>query len=496
MSKNKSFLKYLKNISDLINSLLEKNLNKLNFKNLSFLFKNNKIILTFVALFIIFISYLLLPTFYKQNDISNLLKKDLRNKFDLNFKFSQNIKYNFFPKPHFKITNSTISDGQSEISKIDELKIFVSLNNFFSYKNIEVKDLIFEKANFNLNKKNYNFFINLLNKNFNDKNLIIKNSNIFYKNLEDEVLFINKILRMKYYYDQKEFKNISYLDSEIFNTPFSMETFFDKDKNKVFSQINLKLMKFKIDNELMLGNEKKTGKSEFIFNKLKQVAEYQIDKNSFNFQIYDKADDKNINYIGQFNLKPFYASLEGDLDKVNLDYLFGSNAIIAELLKTEIFNHKNIDFKLNIRAENVMNNINFKNINLISKIQDGLIDADSTKFEWRDFADFEFLQSLIFVKNGELVLDGKLKININDYNKVYTYLLTPKNYRNEINQIDLNFTYNFDQKIAELKDIKIDNKINENVNKILNNVFLKKDDLQNKIYFKNLLNEAIKSYAG
>ena len=38
--------------------------------------------------------------------------------------------------------------------------------------------------------------------------------------------------------------------------------------------------------------------------------------------------------------------------------------------------------------------------------------------------------------------------------------------------------------------------INNNVNKILSNVILKKDDLQNKIYFKNLLNQAIKSYAG
>jgi len=93
-------------------------------------------------------------------------------------------------------------------------------------------------------------------------------------------------------------------------------------------------------------------------------------------------------------------------------------------------------------------------------------------------------------------LDGKLKINIKDYNELYKFLLTPKNYRNKITQIDLNFTYNFDQKIAEFKDIKIDNKINQEVNKILNNVFFKKDDLQNKIYFKNLLNEAIKSYAG
>ena len=95
-----------------------------------------------------------------------------------------------------------------------------------------------------------------------------------------------------------------------------------------------------------------------------------------------------------------------------------------------------------------------------------------------------------------MVLDGKINITIKDYNKIYKFLLTPKNYRNQIKQLDFNFTYNFDQKIAELKDIKIDNKINKNINKILNNVILKKDNLQNKIYFKNLLNNAFKNYAG
>ena len=86
MSKTNFFVKYLKNIDNLINNLLEKNLNKLNFKNQSFLFKNNKIILTFVALFVIFISYLLLPTFYKQSDVSKVLNTELQKKLDLNFK--------------------------------------------------------------------------------------------------------------------------------------------------------------------------------------------------------------------------------------------------------------------------------------------------------------------------------------------------------------------------------------------------------------------------
>ena len=62
--------------------------------------------------------------------------------------------------------------------------------------------------------------------------------------------------------------------------------------------------------------------------------------------------------------------------------------------------------------------------------------------------------------------------------------------------IDLNFIYNFDQKILKLNDIRVDSVMNKNVNNILKNLTLKSDKLQNKIYFKNMINKAIKSYAG
>ena len=496
MSKTNLFVKYLKNISNFINNLLEKNLNKLNFKNISFLFKNNKIILTFVALFVIFISYLLIPTFYNQNDISKELKNELQSKFDLNFKFSKNIKYNFFPKPHFIITDSKIFKNEKEISKISKLKIFISFDNLFSLKNIGARDLILDNANFYLNTKNYNFFAELLNRSFQNGDIIIKNSNIFFKSTEDEILFINKIFKMKYYFDSKELKNIFYSENEIFNIPFSVESFFSEDNKKNLSTININLIKLNIENELIFNNDKKIGKSKFNLNKMKRLVDFKIEKNSFDFHMFDKIDQPDVTYKGKFNFKPFFANLEGNLDEINLNQLFGNNAIVAQLLKTEIFNNKNIDLKININANSIYKNSNLKNIILKSKIQDGLIDTDNSKFEWKNFADFELLESLIFVRNGELVLDGKLKINVRDYNEIYKFLLTPKNYRNKIDQIDLSFTYNFDQKIAELKDIKIDNKINTSINKILSNITIKKDDLQNKIYFKKLLNQAIKSYAG
>ena len=91
MTKQNSFVKNFKNISNSINSLLERNLNKLKFDNLKIVGGNNKIILTVVALFILFVSYLLAPTFYKQSDITKELKNELLSKFNLDFTFNQKL---------------------------------------------------------------------------------------------------------------------------------------------------------------------------------------------------------------------------------------------------------------------------------------------------------------------------------------------------------------------------------------------------------------------
>jgi hypothetical protein len=50
--------------------------------------------------------------------------------------------------------------------------------------------------------------------------------------------------------------------------------------------------------------------------------------------------------------------------------------------------------------------------------------------------------------------------------------------------------------MLNLEDIKINNKINLNVNDNFKTLIFKDDNLQNKIYFKNAINKAIKFYAG
>ena len=108
----------------------------------------------------------------------------------------------------------------------------------------------------------------------------------------------------------------------------------------------------------------------------------------------------------------------------------------------------------------------------------------------------DFLKTLTGSNVNELILDAKLDIVIKKSDEIYKSFLTPKNYRIEIKKIELSFNYNFDQKILELNDIKIDNKLNQKLNKSLKILMFKDDRLQNKIYFKNKINKAIKYYAG
>ncbi len=495
MKTSNFFARFLKNLSNSINSLLEKYLNKLNINNFKRLLLNNKIFFSIVAAIILFFSYISLPNIYNQDKISTELQSNLFNKLNLEFYFSNGLEYKFLPRPHFVAKETSIINDESKISEIKTTKIYVSLENLFSLENMKVTDIIIEDANFNLNHKNYNFFVNLLNADFKEIELKIINSTVFYRNFENNVLLINNIFNSKYYYDPNELKNFFYSENEIFNVPYSIQLFFDDNKN-VYSKINIDSLRLQLENKLIFGKDFNLGSTEFNFLNQKSVAKYKTSKKFFEFSLNDQSQALKFLFNGKFNFKPFYSNLEGKINKISFASIFSSNAVIKDLIKTEILNNKNIDFKLDIQAQEVKNFSNFKNIFLKTKIQDGLIDIDQTKFSWKNFVNFNIKDSLVYVKDGHLLLDASSELSLADSNEIYKFLLTPKNLRKKINKININFTYFFDEKIIEIKSILVDGKLNKNLNDNLKIIYLKDNNLQNKIYFKNLLNDAIKSYFG
>ena len=176
--------------------------------------------------------------------------------------------------------------------------------------------------------------------------------------------------------------------------------------------------------------------------------------------------------------------------------MFNPDTILVQLLKSELLNNKNLNINGIINAEQIIPFRDLNNLVFKFRIEDGLLDISETKFGWLDYVDFQIFDSLLYVKDNNLVLDGNISIDIHNSSEIYKFFQTPRNYREEIKKIKFNFIYNFDQEITNLNNIEIDNLANPEVNNILGQFISKETILQNRIYFKSLINEAIKSYAG
>ena len=500
MSKHNFFAKFFKKTSIFINSLLKKKLNKLNFlfekdKFLTFLsFKRGFMFLS--ALIVLTFSYLSIPNFYDTSNLINNIKNQLYKDLNIDFSLSEEFSYNLFPKPNLTFQEIKFLNQDKKFASVDEMKIYISFSNLFASNDIRIKNINLNKVNFDLNKKNYNFFVKLLNSNFSNFNLEIENSKIFYRNIENEVLFINKIDQLKYYYDLKDNKNTFVANNEIFNIPYTVELKNHKDEKKILTKVNFDFLKLQVKNILSYKQIQKNGLIEFTYNKKKSEGTYQLNNNLFNFNYLNKSLDNDFKYEGIINFIPFFSKISGDIDIINLNKLFNPDTILVQLFKSELLNNKNLNINVIINAEQIIPFRDLNNLVFKIRIEDGLLDISETKFSWLDYVDFQIFDSLLYVRDNNLVLDSNISIDIHNSSEVYKFFQTPRNYRKKINKIKFNFVYNFDQEITNLNNIEIDNLVNPEVNKILDQFISKDTILQNRIYFKSLINEAIKSYAG
>ena len=154
---------------------------------------------------------------YNSEKLITNIKSQLLKNLNLDFNLSENYSYSIFPKPNFTFKESSFLN---EVENLGEIRVYISSKNLIFQNKIKIKDIIFNEMNFNLNKENYNFFRDLLINDFSKFTLIIKNSNIFFKNKEKDVLFINKINQLKYFYDFKNLENILSAENQIFNIPY------------------------------------------------------------------------------------------------------------------------------------------------------------------------------------------------------------------------------------------------------------------------------------
>ena len=496
MFKDNLLLKKLKKQFIYINDLLESNFNKLkilksNIRKTKFT-KNNRPFLAIATTVILTLSYFLIPTFFSKDLMKSLIKNEILKKYNIDIKFNEKLKYGLLPKPHFVSEKISIIKDKRVIAITDNFKVFVAANNFFSINKIKVKNLIFSDTDFNIYKEDFNFFTELLKTEPNQHQIIFKNSNIFYKNSEDEILFINKINKSKFYYDQKNLRNTLVSTNKIFNVPFKLNIKNDKFNKKISTNFVSKKIRLSAENEIDYSASIKKGLLDILLINNNTSLEYKIKKNSLQFQ---SKDTKNL-YNGTIDFKPFYLNASFNYDGLSSKNIFNHDSILYDLIKSEIFNNDNLNIDLELNVKDITNIDELNDLVLKISIDGGNIIVSGSNIMWKDDLKITLDDSFIVYEKDDLYLLGKVSVDVKDIKNFYSSFQIKKNYRKKFKKIEFDFNFNFYRRDITFDNFKIDDASNTNIEKYFSDFNLKKNRIFNKITFKNFVSDFFKAYSG
>jgi len=495
MNKDNLLAKKLKKQFLLINNSIESFFNQI--KPLILRIKkskfdpNNKNFLFFGIIIIAVFTFFSIPSFYDKNIIQSKIKEQILDKYNVEVRFNDKINFSLLPQPHFVSKDFSILNNNQEIGKINKFKIYISNEKYFSFNDITIRDLIFDKAEFNLNKKNFNFFKKLLLTDPNKETIVIKNSKIFFKDLTDDTLFMLKINEGKFYYDYNKLENILIAKNEIFNLPFSLEVKNEYFNKKLITNFNFKKIRLNIENQINYRDKNKSGSINIdIINKGTKFN-YKFDKKSL---VYS-SEEPNF-YEGKIEFKPFYFFGNFNYDNLSIKNVLNNKFIIMEFLRSEILNNQNLNLDFNLNIQNILDIDYLNNLLLKIGVVEGYINLSKSSVMWNDDLTIRLEESYLDINENNISLIGKLTLEFHEIKNFYKFYQIKKNKRKEIKSIEIDFLYNLSENNFNFDNPKVNNKINMRLEKLIENFNKKENRFFNKITFKNFINEFLKAYAG
>ena len=489
---NKKIKKQILSINDLFENIFNKlKYFKSNYKKI-LLNKNNRVFLFTGILVILTLSYLSLPSFYNKEIVRSEIKNQLLKNYNIGLKLEEEINYSFFPTPHFFIRNPSIIRQKKEIGKTKNLRVFIDGGRLLTINEINIRKLVFEKTDFNIYLEDFAFFENLLKTEPNDNSISFKKSNIFFKNKDDETLFINKTLNSKFYYDSKNLQNVLDSQNEIFNVPFKITLRNDKFNKEFLTKFDSNKIRLNIENKIDYENKLKKGLLDILFINKTTTLEYELDQNSLNFFSFNNKNS----YKGTIDFKPFYFDAEFNYEGLSTKNLFDENFIFIDLINSELLNNKNFSANFNVNIKNITNVNELNNLQLKIFIEDGVINFSNSKVKWKDNLEIILNESLLLINNDGANLVGTTIFNFNDVNTFYTSFQILKKNRKKMKQMQLDYVYNFNTKSITFENPRIDGKQNQKLDEFLNVFNSEQDRVFNKITFKNFMNNFFNAYAG
>ena len=491
-NKHAPIKKRINYLDNKIESFFDKfrNLKKYNQGKKKFYYLDNKIAIFISSVILLFISYFLIPVFYKDDLIKTSLTNKILNKYDIKIEFNEKVKYGLFPKPFFYTKNLDIKYNDKILAKSSYVKFYISFNNFFLSENISPKNLVFQETEFNINSNNIDFFLKALNSSDKENRFIFKGSKFFYKDQNDDLLFLSKIKNFSFFYDDvNTFQKVK-SNFEVFNIPFKLDITKDVINENKNIKLSSKKIRLDVETSIEYEEDKIIGFFDIASINKRNFFTYVIKDQSLNFLSSEK------NFKGEINFKPFYFSTDLNFNYISQKKIFQNESLLIDLLDSELLNNPNLNASINIKIDKIDK---FEYLqDFVSKIHlgDGRILIKNFNTQWNESVliksnEIEFLNDI----DGKKLV-GEIIFNFKDIEKFFRYFQIKRNYRDVFETIRLDFVYDLTLDKFTMNNLRIDNKSFNKINKFLNKYNKNKKNSFNKVTIRNFIKEFFQIYAG
>jgi hypothetical protein len=168
-----------------------------------------------------------------------------------------------------------------------------------------------------------------------------------------------------------------------------------------------------------------------------------------------------------------------------LKKIFKESSSLVNIFKSEVLNNENLNGAINVNTKN-LKGLNFLN-NIESKIilEEGAIYLENLKTTFKDSVKINIKDTQLIVDDNKLKFTGFITFEFINIKKFFEHYQINIKDRKYINKINLGFLFHLDEKFVEIDNLKVDGKNNQNLDIFLNDLNSKKENIFNKIMFRN-----------
>ena len=466
----------------------------------------NKLLIALISLLFLYLFYLSIPTLYNKGSLQKDLTNKILKEFNINISFSSEITYSILPSPHFIIENVKIFNDKDadleELSQIKKLKIFVYQDNFFFQNKIRIKKILIEEANILISKKDLIFFENLFNKKFSNKQFIVKNSKIFYRNKKKETVSIFDISKLNLNYNERKLINEIVTKGQIYNIPYKFKWTRDfKIKKKTITDIELEELKLTMKDINSYSNKENYSLNFLNIAGTRLNSEYKVLKDKINFKSDNSKIFKNdLSYNGEMFFNPFELKLSINLKKLDLKQSLILLNLSEQLLKSNLLFNENINANISFNLKEIIKNKLFNSSKIFLNFYNGKINIDNSYLISNKIGKLKLTNTNFERISNGVVFTSTFNLNIVDQDKFYKVFQISKNNRIPLEDIFFELKINFINKNFKITNFRINN-LNNKPNDMTQEVIDEynsndQNDIKNWIDLKNFTNKIFSNYSG